>query len=345
MNNKITILGVEYYLSPVNPPVYKNPNEVDVVLFKTNDWVISDKWGDYYIDRFGKSCIEPSQVVQTGKLYTYFEDSGIYNTNKPDKHEYTLTKDLRFCSDYEILNWIHYREKIDFKEGSYVKVEKYPDRKAIVLSLHYNKYITDKIYATVVIFGQYGTFRTRVNISRLNSDKPIEQKNPCAKESIEHKNPCAEKKLTLKHVILYAKGWYMKSDDIWADLRKCITADDYSGEFFTDRECAELLLRQLERLSNRHFNGAATIIFETTEDNSWKYGYYTKGNANGVNSIKSDKPYDLNESLVRYCLMCIRDYINKKDWTPGRPDYLNCLPAKPDITEEDLTRHFGEITF
>ena len=32
----------------------------------------------------------------------------------------------------------------------------------------------------------------------------------------------------LSHVVLYAKGWYQKSDDIWKDLKKILNLDDYS---------------------------------------------------------------------------------------------------------------------
>jgi hypothetical protein len=52
---------------------------------------------------------------------------------------------------------------------------------------------------------------------------------------------------TLQHVVLYSKHWY-KRTDIWNDLRKCLTADGYCGEVFTNNDCVSIILNQLERL-------------------------------------------------------------------------------------------------
>ena len=36
-------------------------------------------------------------------------------------------------------------------------------------------------------------------------------------------------KFKLSHTILYAKGWYLKTDDIWGDLERVLLLDDYSA--------------------------------------------------------------------------------------------------------------------
>jgi hypothetical protein len=35
-------------------------------------------------------------------------------------------------------------------------------------------------------------------------------------------------KFKLTHVVLYAKGWYNSSDDIYADLKEILKLDDYT---------------------------------------------------------------------------------------------------------------------
>ena len=37
-----------------------------------------------------------------------------------------------------------------------------------------------------------------------------------------------EQKFKLTNVVLYAKGWYKKSDDIWEDLKKILELDNYT---------------------------------------------------------------------------------------------------------------------
>ena len=37
-----------------------------------------------------------------------------------------------------------------------------------------------------------------------------------------------EQKFKLANVVLYAKGWYKKSDDIWEDLKKILEFDNYT---------------------------------------------------------------------------------------------------------------------
>jgi hypothetical protein len=37
-----------------------------------------------------------------------------------------------------------------------------------------------------------------------------------------------ESKFELTNVVLYAKGWYLKSDDIWEDLKNILKLDNYT---------------------------------------------------------------------------------------------------------------------
>jgi len=39
-----------------------------------------------------------------------------------------------------------------------------------------------------------------------------------------------DNKFKLTNVVLYAKGWYLRTNDIWADLTKILELDGYSPQ-------------------------------------------------------------------------------------------------------------------
>ena len=49
------------------------------------------------------------------------------------------------------------------------------------------------------------------------------------------------KKLVMGHVVLYAKGWYKRSNEAWKDYRRVITADGRYNPY-TRHDVAQLLL-------------------------------------------------------------------------------------------------------
>jgi len=50
----------------------------------------------------------------------------------------------------------------------------------------------------------------------------------------------------LSNCLLYYLGWYHKSGDIWADLRKCLDADGYFGSGMTKLDIVQLLFYMVD---------------------------------------------------------------------------------------------------
>ena len=85
-----------------------------------------------------------------------------------------------------------------------------------------------------------------------------------------------EQKFNLTNVVLYAKGWYKKSDDIWADLKKILELDDYSP--FSKNDVYSIIAARFSEFDHR-----SSELFEVLKgihpNSCWKYGYYVKENS------------------------------------------------------------------
>jgi len=54
------------------------------------------------------------------------------------------------------------------------------------------------------------------------------------------------KKFPLTHTVLYFKGWYKKSDNIFNDLRKTLKMDSYDTSEYTDEKVVLILAQQMD---------------------------------------------------------------------------------------------------
>lgn len=87
------------------------------------------------------------------------------------------------------------------------------------------------------------------------------------------------KKLVMGHVILYAKGWYKRSNEVWKDYRRVITADGRYNPY-TRHDVAQLLLDYIlenaKRLNKGHLSDPLYISEEIRKNLG--YLYYWKEN-------------------------------------------------------------------
>ncbi len=146
-------------------------------------------------------------------------------------------------------------------------------------------------------------------------------------------------KFTLQHVVLYSKSWYSRND-IWDDMRACLSADGYSGGIMSNKDIRSVILGQFERLTNTNTNRLTVFVDEIQESNCHRYGYFTKNNSSlgSHNNIE----YDLDEAIVRYCLSCFR-YMENNCWEICEPDFNNVLPICKDVKEETYNKIFTPI--
>ena len=143
-------------------------------------------------------------------------------------------------------------------------------------------------------------------------------------------------KTKLSHVTLYAKKWYKRSENIYDDLRKCLTADGYSGEIYSDTDVLMKLLNEAESLietPSKLFN----FHLDIQESQCWRFGYYTKCNFASV----GDADYDQNIAIIYWCLDKLNN-LNHNEFLIKKPDFENVLPAFDDKTLESVEVFFKD---
>lgn len=109
----------------------------------------------------------------------------------------------------------------------------------------------------------------------------------------------------LSNVVLYAKGWYKMTDNVWEDLKQILELDDYTP--FTKGDVYSIILNAFENYKCRQ-STLKEVLIGITPKESWNTGYYTKGNANWLSKEEQDKlpDYKLEEAFIRYVLSTLR---------------------------------------
>jgi hypothetical protein len=145
-------------------------------------------------------------------------------------------------------------------------------------------------------------------------------------------------KFTLQHVVLYSKYWYERTD-LLSDIKKCLSADDYSGECFRMVDCARVIMHQFSLLDTNR-NILEEFVFAIQDENIWKCGYYTKTNSPWY--IVKDLPdYDVNEAIIRYCLSCF-SMLRNDQWNRCKPDF-NILNISVHLTQLAVDERFNDM--
>lgn len=144
-----------------------------------------------------------------------------------------------------------------------------------------------------------------------------------------------EQKFKLTNVVLYAKGWYKKSDDIWEDLKKILEFDNYTP--FTKMDVYSIIVTAFQE-SN---------IYRITElkngihpDNCWKYGYYCKENLSWAGKDTKIHEYDMPTAFIYYVMSNLR-LLDNKHWNPQMPKVTK-YPKANHITIKALNEHFNK---
>lgn len=157
-------------------------------------------------------------------------------------------------------------------------------------------------------------------------------------------------KFNLKHTVLYAKGWYRRSKNIFDDLSKCLEADGYLGTFEGDspeqikNRVAYLIVGQFERIPNKGYANSLQSFYEGIKPhNVWKYGYYTKGFKfmRSPEEIDKSPEYDYDEAVVRYCLSHFCG-LEKCEWNVIKPDFKNVLKKNEGVKDKKVKEIFGK---
>lgn len=133
----------------------------------------------------------------------------------------------------------------------------------------------------------------------------------------------SNKKIPLSYTILYAKGWYEKSDNLIEDLKETLRLDDYTP--FSKNDVLSILIRNYQEYSKKEL---IDIISTIHPDNVWKVSY------------PGDKEWDLYDAVVYYILSYFR-FLNNNEWEIKTPNYRGKLKRNPDIEVKTIIKYFN----
>lgn len=150
-----------------------------------------------------------------------------------------------------------------------------------------------------------------------------------------------ENKFKLTNVVLYAKGWYLQTDDIFEDLKKILELDGYTP--FTKYDVYSILLSNVQSSNLYRWTELKEVMNGIHPHNCWKVGYYTKENTPfGKKDKDYDKlpEYDIVTAFVYYTLSNLRNLDNTQ-WYVKMPQ-VHKYPRAKDVTINQLYKQFGK---
>ena len=134
----------------------------------------------------------------------------------------------------------------------------------------------------------------------------------------------------LSHLVLYAKDWYLKTDNIWEDLIKILELDNYTP--FDKMDVYSIILSSVQNFGLYKWTELTEVLNGIHPANCWKYGYYVKDNVfwAGGKTVEELPDYDMPTAFIYYTLSNLR-FIYSNDWEHKIPKYSK-YPKNRDIT-------------
>lgn len=104
------------------------------------------------------------------------------------------------------------------------------------------------------------------------------------------------KKLVMGHVILYAKGWYKHSNEVWKDYRRAIICD---GRYtpYTRHDVARLLLQYVLQNAEKLNKGHLSDPFYISEEIRKNLGYLYYWKENDTPELRKRRGMDLFNNI------------------------------------------------
>jgi len=149
-----------------------------------------------------------------------------------------------------------------------------------------------------------------------------------------------ETKFKLTNVVLYAKGWYKESNDVWEDLKQILELDDYSP--FDKDDVYSIMLTAVQNSNIYRWTELKEVLNGINEANCWKFGYYTK-NCKWVDESEKYPDYDMKTAFIYYVLSNLR-FMETKYWNPKTPKYTK-LPKPEHIKIKSVYDFFVKKTY
>lgn len=149
------------------------------------------------------------------------------------------------------------------------------------------------------------------------------------------------RRFLLTHFVLYAKGWYEQTDDIYADLKKILELDGFTPE--TKMNIFNIVVKHFENADLPPFTKSlSSLITDIDKEECWKLGYWTKESKMFFKGTKAQAEvlpeYDSKTALLYYIRMHI-SLIREHFWNHTAPDYQRMKRPK-NITLAMLKQAF-----
>lgn len=150
-----------------------------------------------------------------------------------------------------------------------------------------------------------------------------------------------DNKFKLTNVVLYAKGWYLRTNDIWADLTKILELDGYSPQNKWD--IYNIILKSVEILPDHiQWKKISSILSGISPANLQWIGYKCKEyNYETVYEQELLPTYHPGEAFVYYVISNLR-FLDTHFWNPTMPRATK-YPRNPDISISQLNESFGHL--
>lgn len=143
----------------------------------------------------------------------------------------------------------------------------------------------------------------------------------------------------LTHLVLYSKGWYKHSDNIWDDLKIILDMDGYTP--FTKGDVYNIILNNFDKFDSRE-SELRQVIVGIHPSECWKHGYYTNQYYSPLEETKNLPNYDMPEAFIRYVISSLA-FIDNSQWNVRMPDYIHYKELRPNhITIKKLYNVFGK---
>lgn len=146
-----------------------------------------------------------------------------------------------------------------------------------------------------------------------------------------------ENKFRLTNVVLYAKGWYLITDNIWDDLKKILELDGYTP--YTNSDVYSILLSAVQESKIYRWAELKEVMIGIHPNECWKVGYYIKGN-NWIKNSDNLPEYDMPTAFIKYVLSNLR-FMSNENWNPQMPKVTK-YPKGTDITIRKLFDVFNK---
>ena len=136
------------------------------------------------------------------------------------------------------------------------------------------------------------------------------------------------------HVVLYAKGWYETSDNIFEDLKKVLTLDDYTPE--TNNDVLSIFLARFEEAKIPN-SGVFNFYCGIHPRNTYKVNY--RHSTDGFSEPLPSNEYDIQLATVYYLLSTVR-FLKHDQYKWVKPIYSKELKRPRNIKKSRVEELF-----